>query len=124
MLFEPTPFQDEQPIAAQLWIVAIGRAELFKLAHIEQEKSLSPGTILTEHLMRHVLDVDGVQEVDFLIFDDTYKKSWLNCRRERVGVIAYNPDSFWGRIEWLKELISRQLKPRSNTTASVSISRT
>lgn len=117
-------YRNEQPIAAQLWIVAHGRAEIFKLAHVEQEKSLSPGTILTEHLMRHVLDVDGVHEVDFLIGDDPYKKSWLNCRRERVGVIAYNPESFWGRIEWFKELISRQLKPRSNTTASVSISRT
>ena len=34
-------------------------------------------------LMRHVIDVDQVREVDFGSGDDAYKKDWMSDRRER-----------------------------------------
>lgn len=89
-------YYDEEPIAAQLWIVNHGRAAIYKLAYDEKFASLSPGTILTAHLMQHALDVDKVHEVDYLIGDDAYKKDWMSHRRERFGLVAYNPASFWG----------------------------
>lgn len=79
-----------QPIAAQVWIVVHGRAEIYKLAYDEAYKSHAAGTVLTAHLMRHAIDEDRVQEIDYLIGDDEYKQSWMDRRQERWGLIGYN----------------------------------
>ena len=100
-----------QPIAAQLWIVANGKAEIYKVAYDEAYKAYSPGTVLTAHLMRHVFEQDAVVEVDYLIGDDPYKKSWMNERRERWGIVAYNPRSVGGLWGAAREALGRRLKP-------------
>ena len=97
----------DQPIAAQLWLVAHGKAEIVKVAYDEAHKDLSPGTVLTAALMAHVLDVDGVLEVDFLIGDDAYKHDWMSHRRERWGVVAHNPFSAHGLTGVLRMLLGR-----------------
>jgi CelD/BcsL family acetyltransferase involved in cellulose biosynthesis len=79
-----------QPIAAQAWIVSHGRAEIYKVAYDEQFKAFAPGTLLTATLMQHVMEVDRVTEVDYLIGDDAYKRNWMSERRERWGIVAYN----------------------------------
>lgn len=81
---------DGQPAAAQLWIVSDSVASIYKLAYDERFASLSVGSLLTSRLMHHVLDVDGVREVDFLSGDDQYKQDWMSHRRERRGIIAFN----------------------------------
>jgi hypothetical protein len=93
-------YYDGQPIAAQVWIVSHGRAAIYKLAYSESHGRHSAGTLLTAHLMRHVLDIDRVTEVDYLIGDDGYKKDWMRHRRERWGVVAYNLFSVRGAIGW------------------------
>jgi len=100
-----------QPIAAQFWIVAHGRAEIYKVAYDEAFKSHSPGTVLTAHLLQHVLEEDGVQEVDYLIGDDPYKKNWMSHRRERLGLMAYNQASFTGLAMRLGSTLRKLLKP-------------
>lgn len=83
-------YHDGEPVAGQIWIVSHGRAAIYKLAYDEKFARLSAGTVLTAHLMRQVLDEDQVQEVDYLIGDDPYKKDWMSHRRERWGIVAYN----------------------------------
>ncbi|HKW36652.1 MAG TPA: GNAT family N-acetyltransferase [Burkholderiales bacterium] len=83
-------YVDEQPVAAQIWIVAEGIAAIYKLAYDERHAKLSAGSILTAHLMQQAIDVDKVREVDYLTGDDSYKKDWMSDRRERWGVIAFN----------------------------------
>jgi predicted ATP-grasp superfamily ATP-dependent carboligase len=78
-----------QPIAAQIWMVAGGKASIFKLAYDKEYRSYAPGTLLTAFLMKHSIENDMVKEVDFLVGDDSYKKSWVSDRRERWGIIAY-----------------------------------
>ena len=78
-----------QPVAAQLWIVKNAKASIFKLAYVEGFERFSPGTVLTAHLMRHVIDVDKVGEVDYLTGDDAYKKDWMSHRRERWGLVSF-----------------------------------
>lgn len=80
-----------QPIAAQVWIVTHGRAEIYKLAYAEAYKSHAAGTLLTAHLMQHAIDEDRVQLIDYLIGDDEYKKSWMDRRQERWGLVGHNP---------------------------------
>lgn len=92
-----------QPVAAQIWIVAHGKASIFKLAYDEAFAHLAPGTLLSAHLMQHAIDVDRVQEVDYLIGDDPYKADWMSHRRERRGIVAYNPRTAIGLTLLLRE---------------------
>ncbi|MEO6277433.1 GNAT family N-acetyltransferase [Roseateles sp.] len=91
----------DKPVAAQLWIVANGRADIYKLAYDEAYKALAPGTLLTARLMEQALDADHVREIDYLIGDDPYKAAWMSQRRERFGLIAYDPltpRGLWGLL--------------------------
>lgn len=99
-----------RPIAAQLWIVGEGKASIYKVAYSKEFASLSPGTVLTGFLLKHVIERDQVKEVDFLIGDDEYKKIWMNDRRERWGIVAYNPRTIIGFALLVKEVAGRTAK--------------
>ena len=101
--------QDE-PIAAQIWLVSNNKAYIYKLAYDEQYQSHASGTLLTAALMQHVLEHNNVREVDYLIGDDVYKKTWVDARRERWGIVAYNPRTIFGLGGLFKELGGRTVK--------------
>lgn len=100
----------DKPIAAQLWIVAGNKASIYKVAYDDAYKAYAPGTLLTAMLMQHVIDQDSVSEVDYLIGDDAYKKTWMSDRRERWGLIAYNPWSPLGLVGLAQEMTGRLVK--------------
>lgn len=79
-----------EPLAAQLWLVCEGKANIYKLAYVQGFEKLSAGSVLTATLMQHTMDVDGVSEVDYLSGDDAYKADWMAARRERVGLVAFD----------------------------------
>ncbi|MDR2837670.1 MAG: GNAT family N-acetyltransferase [Azonexus sp.] len=96
-----------RPVAAQLWMVGAGKASIYKLAYHEDFSDWSPGTVLTAFLMQQVIEGDQVKEVDFLIGDDQYKQIWMSDRRERHGIIAYNPRTLTGCLLLAKEVAGR-----------------
>jgi hypothetical protein len=98
------------PVAAQLWIVANGKANIYKVAYDEKYKAYAPGTLLNAMLMEHVIEKDRVAEVDFLIGDDPYKKTWMSHRRERWGIVAYNPKSLGGLVALGREIAGKLVK--------------
>ena len=98
---------DDVPIAAQIWLVHGKKAAIYKLAYVEQYAELSAGTILSAHLFKQVLDSDRVEEVDYLVGDDPYKKDWVSHRRERWGVVAYDPRKWNGLLGLIKESAGR-----------------
>lgn len=111
-----------KPLAAQLWLVSGGKAEIYKLAYDEAFKHLTPGNMLTVALMRDAIERDGVAEVDYLIGDDVYKQTWMSHRRERWGIQAYHPLRLGGiagllqeAAGWLARAI-RQRWPRQHAT--------
>ena len=109
---------DGQPVAVQAWIVGHGRAEIYKLAYDEQYKSFAPGTLLTAMMMEHVIEVDGVSEVDYLIGDDPYKETWMSERRERWGIVAYNLRTPMGLAGVVREVLGRTARRiRASTQA-------
>jgi hypothetical protein len=81
---------EDQPAAAQLWFVAHGKASIFKLAYDEAWKKYSPGSILIAYLMEHVIDMDKVEEIDFLTGNEAYKQDWMSERRERWRLCCGN----------------------------------
>jgi len=74
-----------QPAAAQLWFVHYGKASIFRLSYDQVWKQYSPGSILTSYLMEYVIDIDKVEEIDFLVGNDAYKQDWMSDRRERFA---------------------------------------
>lgn len=107
----------DKPVAAQLWIVAHGRADIYKLAYDEAHKGLAPGTLLTALLMEHVIDVDGVKEIDYLIGDDPYKADWMSQRRERLGLVAYDPLTLRGLIGMIRQVVGAKWRQRRPAAA-------
>ena len=101
---------NNEPAAAQIWIVDGNRAAIYKLAYDERFSRYSVGTVLSDYIMKYVIDVDKVQEVDYLIGDDDYKKDWMSDRRERWGIIAYNPYTLRGCAGAFNEMLRRKIK--------------
>lgn len=95
----------EQPIAAQLWIVNAGRAHIYKVAYDEAFKAIAPGTLVTALLLEEAIERDRVTEVDYLIGDDAYKKTWMSHRRERFGLVAYDPMTARGLFGLLRQAV-------------------
>ena len=89
---------DGQPAAAQIWFVVHGKASIFRLVYDERWQRYSPGSILTSHLMEHVIDQDRVRSIDFLTGDERYKQDWMSERKERWRqVFAKKPERHAGR---------------------------
>lgn len=101
---------EDKPIAAQLWVVANGKASIFKLAYDSAYASYSPGTVLTSTLMRQVIDIDHVVEVDYLTGDDAYKQAWMSHRREMWGLVGYDPRQLRGALLATREWSARSVK--------------
>jgi len=102
----------EQPVAAQLWLVKGEKAHIFKLAYASGFERFSVGSVLTQAMMRHVLDVDGVREVDYLSGDEAYKRDWMSHRRERHGLVAFAPNTVQGVWLAAKHFAGQWLKNR------------
>jgi len=84
-------FAEGRAIAAQMWTVEGGTAFIHKLAHREDAKPLSPGTVLSAALFRHVIDEDRVELVDFGTGNDPYKRDWMEEVRPRYRLDMLRP---------------------------------
>ena len=102
--------EDGQAIAAQIWLVANGRAMVAKLGHDEARKKLSPGTVLTAHMIRHLLDIERVDVLDFGRGDDPYKAAWTTRREQRIGLMLANPRRPAGALAIARHLLGGLLR--------------
>jgi CelD/BcsL family acetyltransferase involved in cellulose biosynthesis len=101
---------DDFVVAAQFWTVDHGIAYIHKLAHREQVKDLSPGTILSEALFRHVIDIDKVKIIDFGTGNDAYKADWMDGSTPLMTVTAFNLMTMHGAIGAARAQISRLVR--------------
>ncbi len=98
------------PAAAQLWFVAHGKASIFRLAYDEAWKRYSPGSILTRYLVKHVIEVDRVDFIDFLVGDDPYKKEWVSQSRDRWVLACACEGKRGGLMGRLERLLKRMFE--------------
>lgn len=103
-------YQNDRPLAAQIWFIKNRTAYIFKLAYDPEYKQYSVGSILSKALFQSAIDNDQVKVIDYLTGDDSYKQDWMGKRRELWGVLAYNKFSFKGIIYSGYEKIKRLLK--------------
>ncbi len=92
-------FLDDEPIAAQIRIVAKGIVYCMEALHDKAFNKFGPGHILRSEMIRHFIDVEGVTEIDQGRGDDSYKRYWspLGKVRERKGMTVFNR-SWRGRM--------------------------
>ena len=106
-----------EPVAAQFWTVEGGTAWIHKLAHDEASRKLSPGTLLSAAMFRHVIDEDRVHTVDFGTGDDPYKRDWMEAQRPRYALTFYRPAaiSHWPQLAALAARAAKRrlLRPRA-----------
>jgi hypothetical protein len=102
-------WQHDRPIAAQLWITVDGRATVMKLAHDENDRALSPGTLLTAVVIQRLIK-EGVAEIDFGRGDDPYKRLWARQRRQRIGLLLILPWRLRGLLTLGRHDLGRCLK--------------
>jgi CelD/BcsL family acetyltransferase involved in cellulose biosynthesis len=100
-------------IAAQMWTIEGNTAFIHKLAHREEAKPLSPGSVLSAALFEHVIDRDHVAMIDFGTGDDPYKRDWMELVRRRYRLDMYRPGNprNWPKIA--RRALTR-LAPRGN----------
>jgi hypothetical protein len=103
-------YLDDVPAAAEFWILHQGVASIYKVCYDERFAKLSVGNVLTARLMEHVIDRDQVRVVDYLSGDDSYKTNWMSHRRERWGIMAFNPRRAAGVLLAARHLGGRALK--------------
>jgi len=87
---------DDKPIAAQLWITTSSKALIYKLSYTEEFKKLSAGSILSSNLFKLCMNKDNVDEIDYGVGSENYKKDWMNNVRELWGIEAYNKQTLRG----------------------------
>lgn len=104
----------DRPVAAQMWTVEAGTALIHKLAHRDDATTLSPGTVLSAAMFRHVIDTDKVSTIDFGTGDDGYKADWMESRRSRhhLDLLWPTAPANWPVIG--KALVRRMLARRAN----------
>lgn len=101
---------EERPVAAQFWTVERGRALIHKLAYRDDAREHSPGTLLSEAMFRHAIDVDKVETIDFGIGDDGYKAAWMDHRAPLWRIEAFNPRTATGLAGALRRRLSRLVR--------------
>lgn len=107
-----------RPVAAQLWTVDHGQAIIHKLAYRDEAASMSPGTLLSAEMFRHVIDVDRVDRISYGTGDDGYKRDWMEQRDQLHIIEFFNPASLSGFIGILRSALSRlvnTLRPGKKT---------
>jgi broad specificity phosphatase PhoE len=97
---------DGVAIAAQYWTVEGGSAYIHKLAYSESARELSPGTVLSTALFRHVIDNDKVETIDFGTGDDSYKADWMDASAPLDTIEAFNPARIAGLAGAARAFIS------------------
>lgn len=101
---------DGKPIAAQFWLVNDRKAWIYKIAYDAQQSGHSPGTLLTGHMIESLFNSGEVDEIDYLTGDDPFKRDWMTHRRERWGLVAFDPSTLSGLAGLLRELLGQTAK--------------
>lgn len=104
---------DGRPVAAQFWLIEDGHATIHKLAHREDAKIGSPGSLLTQAMFEHAIVQDRVHRVDFGLGEEAYKADWADTPRPVWRIDAYRPFTPRGAAGLARRLAARLARHRA-----------
>ena len=99
-------------VAAQYWLVENGIATIHKLAHREDAKAGSPGSLLSHAMFRAAIADDRVHRIDFGLGDEPYKADWVDTAKPVWRSDLYRPASLRGLAGIARETASRLARRR------------
>jgi CelD/BcsL family acetyltransferase involved in cellulose biosynthesis len=100
-------------VASQFWLVESGTATIHKLAHREDARAGSPGSLLSHAMFRAAIEEDRVRRIDFGLGDEPYKADWMDTPRPVYRVDAYRLASLRGIAGFGREVASRLARRRA-----------
>ena len=103
---------DGMPVAAQYWLVENGIATIHKLAHREDAKAGSPGSLLSHAMFRAAIVDDRVRRIDFGLGDEPYKADWVDTPNPIWRTDLYRPASVRGLAGIARATASRLARRR------------
>ena len=83
-------YVDGAPAASQLWITTAKKALIYKLAYKDSWRDYSVGSILSLEMFRQAIDEDRVEEIDYGVGSEPYKRDWMEDKRRLYGLVAFN----------------------------------
>jgi hypothetical protein len=105
--------REERAVAAQFWLTEGGTATIHKLAHREDAKAGSPGSLLSQALFRQAIDEDKVSRIDFGLGNEPYKADWVDTTNPVERIDAYRPFTVRGLAGMGREIASRLARRRA-----------
>ena len=63
---------------------------IYKLAYKDSLRDYSVGSILSLEMFRQAIDEDRVEEIDYGVGSEPYKRDWMEDRRRLYGLVAFN----------------------------------
>lgn len=100
-------YLDNAPVATEVGLLFGKRATMIKTSYDARFREHSVGAIVMMEVIKHLIEVDRVGEIDFGRDDQFYKKLWMPLRRERWGIVAINPRTVRGLVA-LTRILGRQ----------------
>lgn len=101
---------DGQPIAVQLWTIEGSTACIHKIAHDNAFDGGSPGTLLSHHMFRHMIDDEHVQRIDYGTGGNAYKRDWMEEERPMLRLDCFDPRKADMWLPALKTRISQLVR--------------
>ena len=101
---------DGVAIAAQFWILAAGVANNIRPNYRDSHREYGPGVVLTNLSIKYLMEVDGIDMIDYGFGNDDYKEKWVSKDRAFVGLMAFNRRTWLGRYHGFRHINGQTLK--------------
>lgn len=85
------------PIAMEVAVLSGPYATMINTAYAQEYRNYSVGSLCMIQVVEHLIEVDGVDEIDLGRDDQDYKQLWFPKRRERRAIVAFSP---WQINSW------------------------
>jgi hypothetical protein len=101
---------DESPVAAQIWLLSGTKAVIYKLAYDQKFQNFSVGSILTKEIFEFVIKNDKLEEINYGLGSEGYKKDWMDNKKTLVGIDAFNLNTYRGTFMAASYVIAGYIK--------------
>jgi hypothetical protein len=100
-----TLYIDNKPAATYLVFLAGKKATFYRTAYHPDHAKMGVGALVKLYMIRHLLDDEDVDEIEFGRDREAYKKIWGSSERVRRGILAFNCRSLGGLLGLTQHLL-------------------